>query len=73
MSKECIPDCPRIQAAIENFPEDALPAIAVTELLEACRAAYDCKGPEIGEVNVVVGFFRRHNETQSGFVCGLPE
>lgn len=73
MSKACIPDCPRIQEAIENFPEAAQPEAATAELLAACEATYDCSGPELGEVEVVVGFFRRRTATQPGFICNLPE
>lgn len=73
MSQECITSCPRIQTAIDNFPEDAHPGIAMTELLEICEATYDCSGPEAGEVEVVIGFFRRRYETQPGLICGLAK
>lgn len=73
MSRSCISNCPRIQEAIENFPEAAQPEVATTELLAACEATYDCEGPSLGEVEVVVGFIRRRRVTRPGFNCNLPE
>ena len=73
MSKECIPNCPRIQAAIEDFPEDKHPSVAVAELLEACEATYGCPGPIVSEQVAVVGLIRRRRETLQVYECGLPE
>ncbi len=73
MSRECFPVCPRIQDAIENLPEGPRPEVATAELVAACEATYDCNGPELGEVEVVVGFFRRRTSTRPGFICNLPE
>lgn len=72
MAKECITNCPRIQVAIENFPEGTHPDVATSELLAACEATYECGGPEPSEVSVVTGFFQRREENKPGFNCGLP-
>lgn len=71
MSKECIPYCPNIQSAIENYPEGATPSVATQELLAACAATYLCEGPQPTDTEVVIGYFRKRTELQPGFVCGL--
>ncbi len=72
MAKECIQNCPRIRAEIENLPEGTHPEYLTQDLLAACEATYECVGPEPAEVEVVTGFFRRHVETRPGLNCGLP-
>jgi len=71
MAKECIQNCPRIQAEVESLPEGAHPKVLTKDLLEACEDTYECAGPEPAEGEVVIGFFRKHTETQPGLKCGL--
>ncbi|MEI6481525.1 MAG: hypothetical protein WCO19_04450, partial [Candidatus Saccharibacteria bacterium] len=71
--KECISECPRIQAELAQMSQDQIPEIAAGPLLAACVESYSCPGPREGIIESKVGIFRNRTVSELGFICGLPE
>ncbi|HVT00845.1 MAG TPA: hypothetical protein VHE53_01255 [Patescibacteria group bacterium] len=87
MSKECIQNCPIIQAVkgeVEhsNFlsgPMAIHPDVfsgensGVNKILRMCEASYSCDGPRVEDVEVERGIFKIRTEIERQTVCGLPQ
>ena len=81
MSRECLRNCPNIQASLDSASSantnSALLHVpaggdSLNNLMAWCEASYDCAGPELTEVEVIKGVFKKHTETETQYACQYP-
>ena len=79
MARECITNCPRFAECFKENESNVtwMPQgfgyKALEDFRDLAEASYDCPGPELTEVEVVKGIFRRRTEVEEQFVCQHPD
>lgn len=77
MAKKCIVSCPEFNACFEGIQNDTMwmPEGFGDEDLETLRhlalRSYDCPGPKLTEVEVVMGVLRRQIGKKQ-YICSHP-
>lgn len=86
MSKECIDKCPRIKALTKKLSDESVVVAfsmfntdlsnknsVLSQLLQAIKDSYDCKGPGTCKEAVKKGVFKKITVFEDRSTCGLDQ